>query len=164
MSERRLALMLALLVILLDQLSKYWITQHFIPGEEWPVTSFFSLLYARNTGAAFSLFADQAGWQRGLFSAIAIGVSLVILYLLQRPGRLMAKLGLALVLGGALGNLIDRVTLGYVVDFLWFHIHEHAWPAFNVADSAIDAGAALLIWDSLRKRPSDVSPLQDSQP
>ncbi len=150
--SRRLALALAALVILLDQASKLWITQHFAPGSERPYTAFFSLVYARNSGAALSLFADQAGWQRGLFMAIAITASTVIVILLQRPGRPLFRLGLGLILGGALGNLIDRITLGYVVDFLWFHIHQHGWPAFNLADSAIDLGAALLLIDGLRNR------------
>lgn len=151
MSERRLALMLAALVIALDQLSKYWIAQHFQPGDAQMITSYFSLVFARNTGAAFSLFADQPGWQRGFFIAVALAASLFILVLLQRKqGGLLTRLALGLILGGALGNVIDRVTLGYVIDFLWFHIHQYAWPAFNIADSAIDAGAALLIWDSIK--------------
>lgn len=140
------------LVIALDQASKYAILQTFALGDYIPVTAFFDLVRAHNTGAAFSLFADQAGWQRTFFITIALVASAVIVYLLrQQSGSLLFRLALSLILGGALGNLIDRVVHGYVVDFLYFHIHQHYWPAFNVADSAITIGAALLIWDSLKK-------------
>ncbi len=153
MSERRLALMLSMLVLVLDQLSKLWIMRRFVPGDEQTITNWFSLVYARNTGAAFSLLANQAGWQRGFFMAIALIASIVILWLLQRgQSSLLARLGLGCILGGALGNLLDRVTLGYVVDFIWLHYGHFSWPAFNIADSAIDLGAGLLIWDAMRNR------------
>ncbi len=157
MSERRLALMLAMLVLVLDQLSKLMIQQQFAYGDEKVITAWFSLVYARNTGAAFSLLANQPGWQRGFFMAIALIASVVILWLLQKNnGRLIYKLGLGCILGGALGNLLDRVTLGYVVDFIWLHAGHFSWPAFNIADSAIDLGAGLLLLDAFqRPRPGD---------
>lgn len=146
------ALGIAALVITGDQLSKSWIVQHFQAGGERHITAYFDLVYAQNTGAAFSLFADQPGWQRLFFIAVALLASTVILYLLRyKAHSTMAHIGFGLILGGALGNVFDRFTLGYVVDFLWFHIQHYAWPAFNVADSAIDLGAGLLIWDNMRK-------------
>jgi signal peptidase II len=104
-----------------------------------------------NKGAAFSFLADAGGWQRWFFTAITVVISVAIVVMLRRHrgSRLMA-LALALVLGGALGNLYDRVTLGQVVDFVQLHARGYAWPAFNVADSAISIGVALLVWDSLR--------------
>jgi len=121
-----------------------------------PVLPFFSLVRVHNTGAAFSILADAGGWQRWFFIAIGVIATVIIVRLLKRHAheKRMA-LALALVLGGALGNVIDRVVLGYVVDFLYFHYRGFAWPAFNVADSAISVGAALLIWDSLRGKPAE---------
>lgn len=145
---------LAAAVLLLDQLSKAWIGSRLLPGEQWPVTSFFNLVLAHNTGAAFSLLADAGGWQRGFFIAVAVVAAVVIVALLHRH-RHEARFCLALsgILGGALGNLADRLRLGYVVDFLDFHAAGLHWPAFNVADMTITGGALLLVWDSLR-RPS----------
>jgi signal peptidase II len=117
-----------------------------------PLTPFFSLVLVFNSGAAFSLLADAAGWQRWLFAAIALGASALIVWLLRRGGNAPYCLGLALILGGAIGNLWDRLALGQVVDFLLFHYARRAYPAFNVADSAITAGAVLLIVDSFRGR------------
>lgn len=145
-------LLVSVVVIVLDQVSKYWITQSFQYGDSLAVTSFFNLVLIYNTGAAFSLLAAAPGWQRGLFIAIALIASVVIVYLLRRnPGNALFSLALSLVLGGALGNLVDRVLLGHVVDFLDFHYGSHHWPAFNVADMAITGGAILLVWDSLKK-------------
>ena len=116
------------------------------------MTAFFSLVLAFNTGAAFSFLAGAGGWQRWFFAAIAVVASVIIVWLLRRGGDRVYCLGLALILGGALGNLWDRLTLGKVVDFLLFHYAGWAYPAFNVADSAITVGAALLIIDSFRQR------------
>jgi signal peptidase II len=140
-------------VIVADYATKAAMMAAFRPGEERAFTSFFSLVLTFNTGAAFSLFADAAGWQRWFFTAVAIAAAVLIAWLLRRGGRTLYCLGLALILGGALGNLWDRLTLGKVVDFLLFHYDRWAWPAFNVADSAISVGAALLIVDSLLPRP-----------
>jgi signal peptidase II len=127
----------------------------FHPGEERPYTSFFSLILTFNAGAAFSLLADSDGWQRWFFAAIALGAAVLITWLLKRGGSALYCLGLSLILGGALGNVWDRLTIGRVVDFLLFHYERWSWPAFNVADSAICVGAALLIVDSFRHRRAD---------
>ena len=142
-------LWLSALVIVLDQLSKAWITGHFIFGESLTVLSVFNLVLAHNTGAAFSFLHDAGGIQRWLFSIIATVASVWIVLLLRKhSAQTLFALGLSLILGGALGNLIDRIAYGYVVDFLSFHWDEHYFPAFNIADSAITCGAFLLIWDS----------------
>lgn len=144
---------LAALVIILDQLSKLWISSHFSYGEGLRVTGFFNLVLAHNTGAAFSFLNDAGGWQRWLFSVIAIVAAVWIVRLLrQHAAQTLFCFALALILGGALGNLIDRVAYGYVVDFLDFYWGLSHFPAFNVADSAISVGAALLLLDSFVKK------------
>jgi signal peptidase II len=144
-------LALAVLVIVLDQISKLWIVEHFVYGESLRVFGVFDLVLAHNTGAAFSFLHDAGGIQRWLFSGIAVVASVWIVVLLRKhAAETPFALALSLILGGALGNLIDRIAYGYVVDFLAFHWDEHYFPAFNVADSAITLGAALLILDSLR--------------
>jgi signal peptidase II len=144
-------LALALAVIVIDQASKALILARFVEGETVPVLPVFSLVLAYNPGAAFSFLAGAGGWQRGLFTLIALVASIVIVAMLRRQrGQWMASLALALILGGALGNLIDRLWLGKVVDFLLFHLGGAAFPAFNAADSAITLGAVLLVVDSLR--------------
>jgi len=145
-------LWISVAVIVLDQVTKAAILATFRPGEEVPFTSFFSLVLAFNTGAAFSFLADAAGWQRWLFTAIAIAACALMLWLLKRGGSRLYCAGLALIIGGALGNLYDRLVLGHVVDFLLFHWRGWHYPAFNVADSAITCGAAALIIDSFRQR------------
>ena len=143
------------LVIVLDQLTKWWVSSTLDYQQAIPVLPFFSLVRVHNTGAAFSFLADAAGWQRWFFIGIGIVASVIITRLLQRHAHEpRMALALALVLGGALGNVIDRAILSYVVDFLYFHYRGFAWPAFNVADSAITVGAAILIWDSLRGKPA----------
>lgn len=141
-------LLLALVVVILDQWSKLAITEHFFYGESRFVTQFFNLVLAHNEGAAFSLLSNAGGWQRWFFTAIAVGASAWIVVLLRKhAAQTLFCLALALILGGALGNLIDRITLGYVVDFLNFHWDQHHFPAFNLADSAITLGALLMLWD-----------------
>jgi signal peptidase II len=140
------------LVILADQLSKRALMAALHPGDEHVVTPFFSLVLTFNTGAAFSFLRDAGEWPRYLFSAVAVAVAVLIVWLLRRGGDAWYCCGLALILGGGLGNLWDRVTLGHVVDFLLFHWERWYYPAFNLADSAITVGAALLILDSLRPR------------
>jgi signal peptidase II len=144
---------LAAIIIVLDQLSKLAISSHFVYGEAMRVSGFFNLVLAHNTGAAFSFLNDAGGWQRWLFTVIAIVATLWIVRLLrQHPQQTLFCLSLTLVMGGALGNLLDRVAYGYVVDFLDFYWGSYHFPAFNVADSAISVGAALLILDSFRKK------------
>ena len=146
-------LAISAVVVVLDLLSKHWIQVNIAYGDHVPVTSFFDLVLYHNEGAAFSFLAGAGGWQRLLFSLIAIIASAVIVHLLRKhPERKLFALGLSLVLGGALGNLYDRVTLGYVVDFIFLHYRqEYYWPAFNIADSAITCGVVLLLIDSFRK-------------
>ncbi len=141
----------AAVVILLDQLSKAAINSHFVFNESLAVTPFFNLVLAHNTGAAFSFLNDAGGIQRWLFSFIAIAASVWIVWLLrQHPSQKLFCFALSFILGGALGNLIDRIAYGYVVDFLDFYWKHYHFAAFNLADSAITCGAALLIWDSVK--------------
>ena len=145
-------LWLSAAVVVVDLATKQAILAHFRTGEELPVLPFFSLVLAFNPGAAFSFLAGHSGWQRWLFTGIAIVASVVIVWLLRRGGSTLFCAGLALILGGALGNLWDRLTIGQVVDFLLFHWRGWHYPAFNVADSAITVGAGLLIVDSFRHK------------
>jgi signal peptidase II len=140
---------LSISLVLLDQWTKQLALQHFKLGQLETVTPFFDLTLAFNRGAAFSFLSDAGGWQRWFFTGISASVSAVLVVWLWRLGsrqRLLA-LGLSLVLGGAIGNLIDRVALGYVVDFISLHYRDYYWPAFNIADSAITCGAVLLFID-----------------
>jgi signal peptidase II len=144
-------LALSAAVIALDLYTKYLVQRAFSLGDHYYVTRFFDIVRYHNEGAAFSFLAGAGGWQRFFFSAVAILASVVILFLLRKhkTERLFC-FALALVLGGALGNLYDRLTLGYVVDFLFFHYQSWYWPAFNVADSAITCGVVLLLIDSFK--------------
>ena len=140
------------IIVAIDLYTKHLIQQAFVFGDLHPVTFFFDLVRYHNEGSAFGFLNDAGGWQKWIFNGIAIVASIVIIFLLKKHTK--QKLfctGLALVLGGALGNLYDRITLGYVVDFLNFHINNNYWPAFNVADSAICVGVALLLWDSFKQ-------------
>ena len=142
-------LVLAALVVLADQATKLLILARFAHGESVPVTPFFNLILVYNKGAAFSFLAGAPGWQTPVLIAIALGAVGIVSWMLWRnSARLMLDIGLALILGGAIGNLIDRIAYGQVVDFLLFHAYGWSYPAFNVADSAITVGAALLIIDS----------------
>ena len=150
----RIWLGVAFAVIVADHLTKWWVSTTLDFQETVPVLPFFSLVRVHNTGAAFSFLADAGGWQRWFFIAIGTIATIIIVRLLKRHAHEpRMALALALVLGGALGNVIDRVLFGHVVDFLYFHYQSFSWPAFNVADSAITVGAVLLIWDSLRGKP-----------
>ncbi|UCG96524.1 MAG: lipoprotein signal peptidase [Burkholderiales bacterium] len=141
---------LAALVVLLDQGTKMAIERVYDYGDVHPVTGFFNLVLTYNKGAAFSFLAGASGWQKHFLTAIGVIASVFILYLLARHGtQKLFSLALALILGGAVGNVIDRVAYGHVIDFLDFHWRGWHWPAFNVADSAIVCGAALLILDEL---------------
>lgn len=141
----------AAVVIAVDQWTKWLASAELTYRQPVEVTGWFQLLLAHNRGAAFSFLADAGGWQRWFFAAIALGVSGIILVWLSRLPRQRLGLGcaLGLVLGGGLGNLWDRLTLGHVVDFISLHYGDWYWPAFNVADSAISVGAVLLVADSL---------------
>ena len=137
---------------MLDQLTKWAIVKWVPLYDKIPVNSFINITHQRNTGAAFSFLADADGWQRWFFIVLATGVSIFIIHWLWRiryTGPAILALGLALVLGGAIGNVIDRIVLGSVVDFIQVLIAGWPFPSFNVADSAISAGAVLLIIDAL---------------
>lgn len=145
------SLILALVVLVLDIASKHWVESLLFHGQQIPLTGFFNLVLTYNAGAAFSFLSDATGWQRWFFSAVAAGASGLIIYLLHKhTADKLFCIALSLILGGTLGNLWDRITLGHVVDFLDFYISNYHWPAFNVADSAIFLGAMLLIIDSFR--------------
>jgi signal peptidase II len=139
-------------VIVLDQLTKAMIVAAFRLGDARTVTPFFDIVRAHNRGAAFSFLNDASGWQRWFFVALGIGAAAFIVWLLRRHGgQRMFGWALALILGGALGNVIDRLVHGHVVDFIQVHWQQHYFPSFNVADSAITIGAMLLILDELRR-------------
>ena len=145
---------LSVLVVALDQLTKIWIQQTLAPYQVIEILPIFNLILTFNEGAAFSLLSEAGGWQRWFFIGLASVVSLMLLVWLTRLSATERRLavGLALLLGGAVGNLIDRIVYGHVVDFLDFHWHGAHWPAFNVADSAITIGVGLLIFDTLTRR------------
>ena len=142
---------LSLLIIVLDQLTKWWANTALNFGEQVNVLPFFNLTLVYNTGAAFSFLADAGGWQRWVLSSLSLVVSVMLtLWILRTPREFKwLAIGLALVLGGAVGNLIDRAFFGYVVDFLDVYYQQWHWPAFNVADSAITVGAGILILETL---------------
>jgi len=143
---------LALIILLADQFTKTLVVGYYQLGDSTRLTSFFNLVRAHNTGAAFSFLAGAGGWQRWFFTAIGVSAALFITWLLrQHSGQKLFSFAMACILGGAIGNVIDRVMYGYVVDFLDFHYAGWHFPAFNVADSAISIGAACLIWDELRR-------------
>ncbi len=146
-------LALSTLVVLFDQISKLLIVNKFTYLESVTVLSTFDLARLHNAGAAFSFLSEAGGMQRWLFTAIAIIASVSITLLLKKHAQeWLFSLALSLILGGALGNLIDRFTYGYVIDFLLFHWNEHYFPAFNLADSAITCGAGLMIWESFMEK------------
>lgn len=145
-------LLFAGLIVLLDQVSKSWITSQLILGEVRVYTSYFNLVLVGNPGAAFSFLADAGGWQRWFLALLSFIVSLVIgVILIRKPQAKWFNWGLSFLLGGAIGNLIDRLRFGVVIDFLDLHLGDWHWPAFNLADSAITFGVALLILDEIMR-------------
>ena len=156
MAKKNSGLMLwlgvAAVVVLLDQLSKITMSRLLAYGDSEAITRYFNLVMVYNQGAAFSFLSTQGGWQRWFFSALAAGVSIFIIWMLKKNAQQrMFCWSLSLILGGAVGNLIDRLAYGHVIDFLDFHIGGWHWPAFNVADSAITIGAVLFVLDELRR-------------
>ena len=138
-------------ILAVDQLAKFAIAGSLVAQKAVAVTPFFNLVLVHNPGAAFSFLSDASGWQRGLFIVIGLAASVWIVYLLRRyPQQTLFCWALSLVLAGAVGNVIDRILFGAVIDFLDFHAFGWHWPAFNVADAAITCGAALLVWDGFR--------------
>ena len=145
-------LLLATVVITLDQVSKLAVLAHLSDGESIPVTDFFNLVLLYNPGAAFSFLASHDGWQRWFFIVLALGVSGWLFTMVRRhQAEVLQPLAFSLVAGGALGNVIDRFHIGAVVDFLYFHISGYGWPAFNLADSAICLGVGLMILAQIRE-------------
>ncbi|PIQ43714.1 MAG: signal peptidase II [Gammaproteobacteria bacterium CG11_big_fil_rev_8_21_14_0_20_46_22] len=144
---------LSLLVLLLDIVSKAYIKAHWLFGLPYRVTSFLNITLVYNRGAAFSFLNSANGWQQWLFSLLAIAVSVVLLICLYRmpPKKTWAACGAALIIAGAIGNLISRLYYGYVIDFIDLHVAGWHWPAFNVADSAICIGVLCLLMDTFRK-------------
>ena len=143
---------MAVILILLDQITKITILKIFAYGQIKAIASFFNLTLVYNKGAAFSFLATESGWQRYLFTGIGVFAALVIIFMLKRhAGQRMFCAALSLILGGAVGNVIDRVIYGHVIDFLDFYIGRWHFPAFNIADSAICIGAALFILDEFRR-------------
>ncbi len=141
---------LALILLIADQFTKVLILGYYQLGDATYVTSFFNVVRVHNTGAAFSFLASASGWQRWFFTAIGIAAALFILWMLKsHAGQKLFSFALACILGGAVGNVIDRTLHGYVVDFLDFHYAGWHFPAFNVADSAITVGAICLVLDEL---------------
>ena len=147
---------LSLLVIVLDQVTKYLAETLLVMHQPVPVTPCFNLMLTYNTGAAFSFLADADGWQRWLFLGLGTLVSMGLVIWLTRlkPQETWLAVALALILGGAIGNLIDRAWLGQVIDFIQLYYDRWYWPAFNIADSAITVGAVLLVVESLWLQPS----------
>ena len=149
----------SLLVIVLDQLTKLWASSALSYADPVALIPFVNLTLLHNTGAAFSFLSEAGGWQRWFFALVALLISAVILVWLKRlpAGKVWLAVSLALVLGGALGNVWDRIYLGYVVDFIDVYYRHWHWPAFNIADSAISVGAVMLVIDSLRGDPGKKS-------
>ncbi len=148
-------LWLAGVVVLIDQISKWLVLAWLRPGESIYVAPFFNWVLTYNPGAAFSFLADADGWQRWFFSGLALAIALWIVRLLPRhSGDFRLSLSLTLILGGAVGNVIDRLRFGAVVDFIQWHAAGFYWPAFNVADAAICIGAVLMVWDQFTGMPA----------
>ena len=151
-------LWISLFVFVVDQITKQAVTASFQYGESKYIFPWFNLVLAHNTGAAFSFLAGASGWQREFFIGVTLVISAALLWMLKNSaGNRVLSVALALVVGGAAGNLYDRVLHGYVVDFVQWHAAGYFFPAFNIADSAICLGAGLLIFDSFRK-PRATSP------
>ncbi len=141
---------LALLLLIADQFTKVLILGYYKLGDATYVTSFFNIVRVHNAGAAFSFLASESGWQRWFFTAIGVGAAIFIIWMLRsHAGQKLFSFALACILGGAIGNVVDRSMHGYVVDFLDFHYRTWHFPAFNIADSAITIGAVCLILDEL---------------
>ena len=144
-------LALAALVLVLDQASKAWVLASFRLMDSQVVTPFFNLVLVYNSGAAFSFLAGAGGWQKWFFVALALAISVWLVSLLRHHAQeRLLPTALALILGGAVGNVVDRLRFDAVVDFLDFHLAGYHWPAFNVADSAITVGVALMLWHQFR--------------
>jgi len=143
------------LVLLSDQFTKVLIIKNILDDQFIRVNSYFDLVHFKNQGAAFGFLSDAGGWQRYFLSIVASIVSIVIIFMIKKhKDEFYTALGLSLILGGALGNLYDRLFLGYVTDFLYFHFQDYYWPAFNISDTAIIIGVGILIYTDLFQKKS----------
>jgi signal peptidase II len=145
---------LSALIVVFDQITKWVVLATMAHGQAIPVTDFFQLVLVFNPGAAFSFLANQPGWQRWFFIVLAIGICGWLTSMLRHHQHERAlPLAFSMIIGGAIGNVIDRIIHGAVVDFLYFHVGRFSWPAFNVADSAITVGVILMLWSQFRPHP-----------
>ena len=141
------------LVLLSDQFTKVLIIKNILDDQFIRVNSYFDLVHFKNQGAAFGFLSDAGGWQRYFLSIVASILSIVLIFMIKKhKDEFYTALGLSLILGGALGNLYDRLFLGYVTDFLYFHFQDYYWPAFNISDTAITIGAGIIIYESIFKK------------
>ncbi|MFQ3368200.1 MAG: signal peptidase II [Methylophilaceae bacterium] len=145
--------LLAGFVALSDQLTKALIIKNILDNQFIKVNSYLYLVHFKNEGAAFSFLSDAGGWQRYFLSIVAVIASVFIIFMIKKHrDELYTALGLSLILGGAIGNLYNRITLGHVTDFLYFHFNDYYWPAFNVADTAISIGVVIIIYKTIIKK------------
>jgi signal peptidase II len=146
-------IVIAFLIVILDLISKQWIFNHLDFGSALVITPFFNIVHFQNTGAAFSFLSEASGWQRYFFIVVSlIAIVIIIRLIRERLKQPLLCLALAFVLGGALGNLCDRSYYGFVIDFIYIHYEAYYWPAFNVADSFISIGVALILYDALKNK------------
>ena len=146
-------IVIAFLIVILDLISKQWIFNHLDFGSALVITPFFNIVHFQNTGAAFSFLSEASGWQRYFFIFISlIAIVIIIRLMRERLKQPLLCLALAFILGGAIGNLCDRSYYGFVIDFIYVHYKSYYWPAFNVADSFISAGVALILYDAFKNK------------
>ena len=146
-------IVIAFLIVILDLISKQWIFNHLDFGSALVITPFFNIVHFQNTGAAFSFLSEASGWQRYFFILVSlIAIVIIIRLIRERLKQPLLCLALAFVLGGALGNLCDRSYYGFVIDFIYIHYEAYYWPAFNVADSFISIGVALILYDAFKNK------------
>ena len=146
-------ILIALLIVVLDFISKQWIFNHLELGSAFVITSFLNIVHFQNTGAAFSFLSEASGWQRYFFMGISsIAIIMIIRLMRQRLKQPLLCLALTFILGGAIGNLLDRSYYGFVIDFIYVHYDAYYWPAFNVADSFISIGVALILYDAFKNK------------
>lgn len=146
-------IVIAILILILDLISKQWIFNHLDFGSALVITPFFNIVHFQNTGAAFSFLSEASGWQRYFFIFISlIAIVIIIRLMRERLKQPLLCLALAFILGGAIGNLCDRSYYGFVIDFIYFHYEAYYWPAFNVADSFISIGVALILYDAFKNK------------
>ena len=150
-------LWLSVLTVILDQLSKIWVDTSMSLYQSIPVFPGFNITYVHNFGAAFSFLSEQGGWQRWFFALLAASISIGIVIWIKRlkPEETLSAISLSLILGGAIGNLIDRVIYGYVIDFFDVYYHTYHWPVFNIADSAITVGVMFMLYESFTQKESE---------